>query len=96
MISDIHNEISNRKNSPEVGLRGYYIKIMSFNSRSFLSTDLKFGSFIAKKLFKVQNIFSNFKNFLSYHDKIPPLSITKVLFRGFGCKIQTKRPFKKR
>ena len=48
MISDIHNEISNRKNSPEVGLRGYYIKKMSFNSRSFLSTDLKFGSFIAK------------------------------------------------
>ena len=26
----------------------------------------------------------------SYHDKTPPISIMKVLFRGFGCKIQTK------
>ena len=39
--------------------------------------------------------FLNSKNFSSYHDKTLPLSITKVLFRGFGCKIQTKRPFKK-
>ena len=29
------------------------------------------------------------KIFLSYHNKTQPLSITKVLFRGFGCKIQT-------
>ena len=35
------------------------------------------------------------KLFASYHDKTPTLLITKVLFRGFGCKIQTKRPFKK-
>ena len=39
--------------------------------------------------------FGNSKNFASYHDKTPSLTITKVLFRGFGCKIQTKRPFKK-
>ena len=39
--------------------------------------------------------FWNFKNVLSYHDKAPPLSIAKVLFWGFGCKIQTKQPFKK-
>ena len=41
-------------------------------------------------------LFWNSKNFSSYHDKTPLLSITKVLFRGFGCKLQTKRPFKKR
>ena len=40
--------------------------------------------------------FLKFKKFLSYHDKTPPLSIMKVVFRGFGCKIQAKRPFKKR
>ena len=28
------------------------------------------------------------ENFLSYHNKTPSLSITKVIFRGFGCKIQ--------
>ena len=37
----------------------------------------------------------NVKNCSSYHDKTPPLSITKVLFRGFRCKVQTKWPFKK-
>ena len=39
--------------------------------------------------------FEILKNFSGYRDKTPPLSITKVLFRGFGCKIQTKQPFKK-
>ena len=57
-------------------------------------TDLKFGSFIVKQL--QFSVFRNFKKFSSYHDKTPPLPITKVLFRGFGCKIQIKRPFKKR
>ena len=67
------------------------------NSGSFSSTDLKFGSFIAKYLkFKTVSALFKFLKKLSYHDETPPLSITKVLFRGFGCKIQTKRPFRKR
>ena len=45
------------------------------NSASFLSTNLKFGSFIVK------------------HRRF---QFTKVLFRGLGCKIQRKRPFKKK
>ena len=47
---------------------------------------------------EVQNrdsVFWNLKFLSSYHDNTLPLSITKVLFRGFGCKIQTKRPIKK-
>ena len=39
-------------------------------------------------------VFCNFKNFSSYHDKTPLLSITKVLFWGFTCKIQTTWFFK--
>ena len=67
------------------------------NSDSFSSTDFKFGSLIAKyQKFKTVSVFFWIsKNFLSDYDKSPPLSITKVLFRSFGCKIQTKRPFKK-
>ena len=37
--------------------------------------------------------FLKFKHFSSYHDKAPPLLIKKVLFRGFGFKIQTKWPW---
>ena len=40
--------------------------------------------------------YGNSENLLSYHEITPPLSTTKVLFLGFGCKIQTKRPYKKR
>ena len=67
------------------------------NSGSFSFTDLKVGSFIAKEqTFETESVFFwNSKIFSSYHDKTPPLSITKVPFRGFGCKIQTKQPFKK-
>ena len=67
------------------------------NSGSFSSTDLKFGSFVAIQLkFKTVSAFFEIVKTLSYHDKTPSLSITKVQFRGFGCKIKTKWPFKKR
>ena len=59
--------------------RDNYETLEVSSSSSFSSTDLNFGSFIAKLQF--QNCvsgFGNLKNFSSYHDKTPPLSITKM------------------
>ena len=43
----------------------------------------------------MSTFFAILKKFSNYHDKTPPLSITKVLFRGFGCKVQNKAALQK-
>ena len=84
----------------------WYHAERDFWYKKILSENFTFKSFFSR-LFLCQNyetlevptraVFrSLIWNFLSYYDKISPLSITKVLFRGFGCKIETKRSFKKR
>ena len=93
MISHTHNEILKQKNFSGSGFEGapklwkaFFSRLLLWQNYETLEVPTRA---VLRPLIWNLTILLNSKNFSSYHDKTRTLSIAKVLFRGFVCKIST-------